>query len=308
MKKVIFYIDYEWALGTIHAELTKQLFARGINSYILPWDKNYTREELLEMNDACDLIMTTPHGYIRMREATGYQIPQNRFAVVAHATVELVDWKNYHRIDECQAVHSFGVVSNFLRDQSQLLGFPKMPTVCMPGINFDSFRAPIRSRLQTVGYGSTFWERNSLPECYANQPAAYKRGYLAKEAAAAAGLNFRIAQKYHNSYVTMPGYYRNVDCVIMCSSEEGAGMPVVEAGAAGCLVISTPVGHCADRAGTRGADFVPIEEMACLEQMTDLLRFYASDAAAYQRRCSEIQEHARTYDWTHTIDSWISLL
>ena len=96
MKKVIFYIDYEWALGTIHAELTKQLFARGINSYILPWDKNYTREELLEMNDACDLIMTTPHGYIRMREATGYQIPQNRFAVVAHATVELVDWKNYH--------------------------------------------------------------------------------------------------------------------------------------------------------------------------------------------------------------------
>lgn len=308
MRKIIFYIDNEWALGSIHIELIKQFYLKGINSYLLSWNKQYTQQELLELNDDCDYIVTTPHGYINLRQISQFQIPQNKFIVIAHATLELNDWISHHRIDESNFVHSFGVVSNFLREKSIELGIPKIPKVCMPGINFQSFYAPVRSSLSTVGYGSTFWDRNSLPQVYANQPAAKKRGYLAKEAASAAGLDFRVAQTYHNSFVTMPGYYRKIDCVIMCSSEEGAGMPVLEGGAAGCLVISTPVGHCLDRATNRGADIVPVDETEFMKHTIDLLKSYQADSIKYQNRCIEIQEHARSYDWKYTIDSWISLL
>lgn len=307
MKNVIIFCDNEWALGSIHTELVKQFFTRDINASLLNWGKTYTLAELLEMNDSCDYILTTPHGYITLRSKSHYQIPQSKFIVVAHATLDLTDWVSAHGVNESLAVKSFGVVSTFLQEQSKALGFPRQPELCELGVNFNTLYAPVSSFLDTVGYASTYWGRNEMPAVFVNQPAAKKRAYLAKEATEAAGLNFKIAQKYHNSFITMAGFYRNIDALIMSSSEEGAGLPVLEAGAAGRLVISTPVGHVVSRLGSLGADLVPIDEPLFHQRAVELLSFYKLNSSEYQKRCKEIQEHAREYDWSKRIQPWMSM-
>lgn len=55
--------------------------------------------------------------------------------------------------------------------------------------------------------------------------------------------------------------------MIIASTEEGAGLPALEAAAAGRLVISTPVGHWPERAGSEKGITVPIEESAFTEQV-----------------------------------------
>jgi glycosyltransferase involved in cell wall biosynthesis len=105
----------------------------------------------------------------------------------------------------------------------------------------------------------------------------------------------------------MPGFYKKVDAVLIASTEEGAGLPLLEAGAAGKLVISTPVGHYS-RVGPKGADFVPIVEHEFIEKTVELLSYYKSNSEKYRQRCLEIQHHAQSYDWKYVIDNWIEIL
>jgi glycosyltransferase involved in cell wall biosynthesis len=129
-----------------------------------------------------------------------------------------------------------------------------------------------------------------------------------KKAAEKAGLEFVVAQHYHNSFVTMGGFYKAVDCVIMASTEEGAGLPVLEAGAAGKLVIGTPVGHWPQRVGDKGGIEVPIPEEEFVRSCVEILTYYKNHPAEYRNRCLQIQEHAKTYDWIHYLQPWITLL
>jgi glycosyltransferase involved in cell wall biosynthesis len=105
----------------------------------------------------------------------------------------------------------------------------------------------------------------------------------------------------------MPGYNPTVDALIVASTEEGAGLPALEASAAGRLVISTPVGLWQTRRGTSGHT-VPIDEKEFLEETVKLLEFYRANPAAYQEKCSSTQQHAKNYDWSQVIGHWVGLL
>ena len=118
-----------------------------------------------------------------------------------------------------------------------------------------------------------------------------------------AGLELKLAHGYHNSYVTMAGYYPTVDALIVASTEEGAGLPALEASAAGRLVISTPVGLWQSLSGGTGHT-VPIDDARFVEEVTALLEFYRDNADAYQAKCQEIQAHSACYDWSQVIDAW----
>ena len=65
----------------------------------------------------------------------------------------------------------------------------------------------------------------------------WKRGELAEAAAREAGLAFKVAGWTGNqiSIYDMPDFYRTVDAVLATSVSEGAGLPVMEAAAAGAL-------------------------------------------------------------------------
>ena len=106
----------------------------------------------------------------------------------------------------------------------------------------------------------------------------------------------------------MPGFYRNIDAVVAASTEEGAGLPVMEGGAAGKLVISTAVGHWAQRIGDAGGYAVPTDENEFLERTVEILSYYKSNPDKYRQRCLEIQNHAKTYDWQYVIDKWVNIL
>jgi glycosyltransferase involved in cell wall biosynthesis len=140
------------------------------------------------------------------------------------------------------------------------------------------------------------------------QPKYKKRGYLVREVAQRAGLEFKVAQYYHNSFVTMGGFYKNVDCIIMASTEEGAGLPVLEAGAAGKLVIGTPVGHWPQRVQDKGGIEVSIPEEQFVQECVEILTYYKNHPAEYRNRCAQIQEHAKTYDWSNYLQPWLDVL
>lgn len=308
MKNILIYVDNDWALGSIHNELIKHFYLREINANLLFWGRDYSSDELFEINEIYDSILTTPHGYIKLRQQSNFLLPQEKFIVIAHAVLDLDQWFTTHAKTECCSVKSFGVVSKFLQDYAIKLGYPKKPDICNIGININNLNTRISNELKIIGYGSTYHDRNSLPIGYENQPAAKKRSYLVKDVADLCGLQFKIAQKYHNSYVTMSGFYNNIDALIMPSSEEGAGLPALEAAAAGRLVISTPVGHIPDLFGKDGIDIVSIDEIEFISQACDLINMYKSDNRKYKNRCLEIQENAKKLDWKYKIDSWINML
>jgi glycosyltransferase involved in cell wall biosynthesis len=140
------------------------------------------------------------------------------------------------------------------------------------------------------------------------QPKYHKRGWLVKKAVEKAGLGFLGAQPYHYSYVTMPGFYKKGDAIISASTEDGAGLPILEGGAAGKLIISTPVGHFREKVGAAGGEEVPIDEEGFIEKTVEILTYYRDNPVKYRERCLQIQQHAESYDWEHVVKQWVDIL
>ena len=300
MKRVAIYVDSEWAFGSIHYELCKYLVGCGIDAQLLPWKTSYSVAEMAELDAVVDVYLTTPTGYIVLQR--DYGIDPGKIVVVVHGIIDFYDMINAHGQQEFARPRMFAVVSEFLKAKAAELGIEREPIVLPLGINTGRYHAPPATRLRAVGYAAAFTRVDNHTQY------DLKRGYLVEQCARGAGLEFRVAQTYHNSFVTMPGFYAGVDCVITASTEEGAGLPALEAGAAGRLVISTPVGHWPEKVGVRGGHEVPIDEAAFVTETTKLLVRYRDDATAFEKKCRAIQKHAATYDWLHVIDRWASVL
>lgn len=311
MKKIIFYVEPKWAFGVIHYELCKYLFNLGYNCQVLAWNQSYTREEMFELDDGTDLYVTTPHGYRTLKYSYGTIDPSKVVAVV-HAPLDCTDLIHHHGLEDFDKLRKFAVISDFLIEEVKKLGINRVPELISVGINCQSFNFQPSNSLNVVGYAGSHKPRGTFSQedinSYLHQPVFHKRSYLVEEAAAKANLSFRAASTYHNTHITMPGFYKNVDAVICSSTQEGAGLPVLEAGAAGKLVISTPVGHWDRRVAPAGGDTVPIPEEEFMEKTVELLNYYKSNPDRYRERCREIQHHAQSYDWKHVIDKWIALL
>ena len=295
MKKVVFYIEPEWAFGSIHYELTKQLFQFGINSFVLPWNKGYTKEEIAELCDSVDYFVSSPHGILSLTK-WHFDVPLEKCIAVCHAVLDL---NHYIEIGEnSNKIPKFAVVSEWLKEKSAELNIARIPEVVELGINFNSFYAPVNEELRTVGFAGSFNQRH----------IEIKRGWLAEKVVALSGLNFKVAERYHNSFVTMMGFYKTVDAILISSTEEGAGLPALEAGAAGKLVISTPVGLWDTKIKPNGGLDVPIDEGLFIDRTLNILEFYKKNKNDYKTKCINIQEHARSYDWKFVIHKWAKLL
>ena len=311
MKKVIFYCEPNWAFGSIHTELAKYLWPLGIDCKILPWNQSYTWQEMMEINKCCDLWVTTPHGW----RFLGYNygtVAAEKCAIIAHARLDIAELIHHHGLNDFEKFRNWGVVSNWLQGISQQLGVVRVPQVLPLGINYHSFLQPPSVKLQTVGYAGFYFRENEVSQeaidGYLAQPKYHKRAWLIEQACESVGLNFSVAQHYHNTYVTMPGFYSSVDAVIVASTEEGAGLPAMEAGAAGRLVISTPVGHWPERITLKGGLEVAIPPDQFLSQTCSILQHYKNNPVDYHNKCLSIQQHAASYDWKHVIKIWRDFL
>ncbi len=172
----------------------------------------------------------------------------------------------------------------------------------LDGVNFSEFYSDISDRLTTVGYGSSMSAKTYGIE--------WKRGTLAEAAAREAGLAFKVAGSTGNqtSFHDMPDFYRSVDALVTSSISEAAQLPVMEAAAAGRLVIGTPVGHFPLKAYQGGGIIAPIEAEKFKAFTAATLRYYKENPAAYIDKCRAIQEAARKFDWQYSIDEWVELI
>ena len=300
MKKIIFFFEPAWAFGAIHYELCKQLWGYGFDCQLLPWNQSYSLAEIHALIDTTDLFVTSPHGWKVLGYDHNYKIIDPRQCVVInHARTDMEELIQRHGTDEYHKFHRYGAVSGWLANLSLELGVTRPAFITPLGINTSSFYSKPNDSLQVVGC-------TSLKHYGVHQNI--KRPWLLPPVVEQAGLTLKSASSYHHSFVTMPGFYKSVDALLVSSSEEGAGLPVLEAGAAGKLVISTPVGHWNTRVGNLGGDSVPIPENEFIEKTVELLSYYKSNPEKYRQRCLEIQHHAQSYDWKYVIDKWVEIL
>lgn len=300
MIRAVIYTDNEWAFGSIHYGLSKYIFQYGVDASLLPWDKHYTQQEIHELDSRVDVYVTTPQGY---RVLVGdFAVEPSKIVVVAHAVTDLHDMIMYGGETAFDQPKHLAVTSQFLKQKAHGLGVRRVPTVVPVGIDVSWLAGAPARTLRTVGYAGAFQRIDGHTE------HDLKRGYLVERCAQQAGLAFSVAAGYHNSFVTMAGFYQHVDCVIIASTEEGAGLPALEAGAAGRLVISTPVGHWPERVGEKGGYEVPIAESEFIKETVRLLEYYKNNSSAFQQKCRKIQQHAKSYDWSDCLEPWVKLL
>lgn len=298
MKKVLFYTEPKWAFGAIHYGLCKELYKHNIIGDVLNWELEYTLEEFQLLISIYDVFVTTPPFVLKLYR--NYGVPLNKISAIAHGQWDILLAKHHADFDFYPHLHSFGVISNILHKKCIEWGFGLLPKIVETGICFNSFYQKPSQQLKVVGYGGA-------KETYNFSGEKIKRGHLVEQAVQGTGLEL----KSHNFYnfLCMPAYYSTVDCVVMSSTEEAGGLPMLEAAAAGRLPIGTPVGFFEENAPKGAGILVPLEENAFVEATKQTILYYKDNPKEYIEKCLEVQSYARDhYDWSKKIHSWVDLL
>jgi len=302
MTKTLFYIENKWAFGAIHYGLCKELYTHGVHCDLLNWDLEYTKEEFKFLIDTYDNIVTTPVFVLKLHYH--YGVPLNKIIAVAHGQWDVLHAKQNADFDFYPFLKKFTVISNVLKQKCIEWGISVVPDITETGVHFDFFYNKPNSSLKIVGYGGARQTYNFGGE-------EIKRGHLVEASVSSIGLEL----KSHNFYnfLCMPGYYKTIDALVMSSSEEAGGLPIMEAAAAGKLILGTPVGyfeeHCDEGVNDRGGIALPVNEKEFISSLTEHLINYSKDKNLYKLKCLQIQEYAREhYDWSKKIYSWVNLL
>ena len=298
MKKIVFFTENRWAFGSIHHALCKLLFAQGFNCEVLDFFTQYQQAEMRQIDQATDLFVTTPPGAVWL---LGYGVDPQKIRAVAHGQWDILLAKNRMGLDFDQ-LGGYAVVSNILKAKSQEFGISRQPQITPVGIFFDRFYHKVSDQLNAIGYAAA-WESNNF------WGQEIKRGRLVGAIADRAGVPLTVCNQYH--YLAMPRFYPQVDCVIMSSVEEGAGLPMMEAAAAGRLTLGTPVGYFEEntRPGALAGIRLPLPEQAFVTAGADIVEFYREQPENYRRKCLEIQAYARDrYDWSNFLIQWVDFL
>jgi glycosyltransferase involved in cell wall biosynthesis len=293
VKRVLFYVQTTWAFGAVHFELSKYLHSRGLIADVLDWGRNYTIDEVRMLADYYDYIVTIP-GY-GMGLVDTFGLPHEKIMIVAHGEPGLRLALRKRPREEFDRFAGYAVVSEFVRRLSAELGIRRVPKVVRVGINYRRFLSPVSSALHIVGYGGMIRRDEDGDDI--------KRGFLVREAAEAAGLMFKPAGQLN--FLAMPTYYGQVDAVLVSSSTEGFGLAALEGGAAGRLVISTPVGYFPHMASRGMGIMAPLDPNEYKKFTIEKLRYYEENPAAYVETCKATQKAAKQFDWEYVVDDWI---
>lgn len=301
MKKILFWVEPNWALGSIHFELTKRLRPYGIDSYVFSWSGTQNVKEWLKLYECVDFIVTLPCAWPVVKDRLSFINPK-KLILVAHARQDIEDLKKIP-VEELLKFKEIGCVSNWLKTTAENLKLNRELKLVPLGINYNFLYNKPNTSLNSIGYAAFYYENT---ENQLTQQAVTKRSHIIKKLKET--IPVKIANSYINSYISMVGFYKNTDAIICCSSEEGAGLPMLEAGAAGKLVLTTPVGHWPEKVGSKGSIELPLEENALLQKVKEIYHYYSNNPVEYYNKCIEFQEHAKTYDWQFVIEDWVKLI
>jgi glycosyltransferase involved in cell wall biosynthesis len=299
MRNVLFFTQNRWAFGSIHHGLCKELYKYDIYANVLDWTINYSEEEFKYLNSVYDIFVTNPEAVESLHRI--YKISLNKIITIAHAQWDILLAKQNATFDFYPELKGFGVISNILKEKCNEWQISRMPDIVELGIHFDIFYEKPSQNLNIIGYGGS----NETPNFFGTE---IKRPALIDKILK--GLN-NIQLKRHSFYnhLCMPGYYKEIDCIIMSSIEEAGGLPMMEGAAAGRLPIGTPVGYFKENALKGGGVLAPIEENQFIESVKQTILYYRNNPDAYVNKCLEVQSYARdNYDWSKKIGPWLELL
>lgn len=297
MKNIVFFTETKWAFGSIHYSLCKLLYQYGINAEVLNFFESYEIDVIKRISERTDYFVTTPVGVIWLLK---YGILPRQIISVAHGQWDILLAKDKIGLEIYKYIHKYATVSDILKQKSIEFGINVDISVVPFGIHFDRFYSTPSNKLNNIGIGGAYESYNFFNN-------EIKRGKLVKQLANNTNLNFI----QHNSghYLSVASYYNKLDAVIMASTEEGAGLPMMEAAAAGRLTIGTPVGYFEHHGQNGGGIQLPIEENNFISKGTEVLNFYKENPEEYVKTCKSVQEYAREkYDWNKYIQKWVELL
>lgn len=293
MKNVLFYTQPRWAFAQIHHALVKRLWEHGIYSHLLDWTIPYTHDEIQMLNDKYDLFFTTPEA-VRILHSSN--VPLNKIIAVAHCerdiAIAIHEWNKEFFND----LYGYGVVNEFLVGVSNSMGVTRQPNVLTIGIDTDHYYCKPSSKLDTVGYAGAM-------EAWLSHGPEIKRGRLFVRICDELGLNKVVHNNYH--HLCMAGFYPKVDSVMVTSSSETVGLPILEAGAAGRLVISAQVGYANGKQGI----LCRMDDEEYVQDAKEALQFYRHNLTAYRHACETYQDYVIcNHDWAECIPDWIKLI
>ena len=298
MKKILFYIENNWAFGSIHHALCKELYNYGIYANLLDWSLQYKQKEFDLLNEKYDFFVTTPTTVLQLHYQ--YGIPLEKIIAVAHGQWDILLAKSQADIDFYPRVHKFAVISQVLKDKCSEWNISVTPVISKIGLHFNLFYNNPSYSLNRVGYGGA----NEINNFFGQE---IKRPKLVEQVIDKIDGIELVKHEFYN-YMCMPSYYKSIDCVIMSSIEEAGGLPMMEGAAAGKLCIGTPVGYFEENGQKGGGHLVSLDEENFIKETIDILNYYRYNNDMYKKKCLDIQEYARyNYDWKYVIDGWINL-
>lgn len=289
---VLFYTQNRWAFGQIHQALIKRLWEHNIYSNILDWGVKYTYLEFDLLQLKYNTIASTPEPLAFLRNL---RIPASRIVIVAHHEKDLVAGVEAAGAEAFEDLKGFAVVNSSMISVAANLGIKRIPSVLKVGIDFDQFYLPVGNSLSILGYAG---EIKSLM----SDNTDFKRSHLVPKVVEGVGLELR--QHEHFNYLCMPGYYTTIDALLVPSKYETAGLPALEAAAAGKLVLSTNVGYFD---GSYGISCRMSENDFVFDAVEALNKH--KDPKVYLETCYRSQQYVKdNYDWDKVIFDWLELL
>ena len=294
--RIAFFTYSEWAFGAIHNALCKELYKVGIYANILDWNKQYTREEFDAFLELYDVFVTVPGNAVPC--LLSYGVPYDRIIAVAHGRFDIQAGLSHN--NDFNAFRKYGGVSPDLAEFGRTHGVTRHMQVAKNGIHFDYYYRKPSTELRTIGYGGALEYKNQF-----DGGKDLKRGYLVKQISDTSGIPVNLVTP--RSYMAMPTYYKDVDCVMVSSTEESCGLPLMEAAAAGRLPVSTPVGVARDYKNAPGI-VLPFDEVVFVSEGAQQLMLLRNDSETFHKMCVDAQDFARqNYDWSVRIWDWVLL-
>ena len=289
----------KWSHGRVYYDLCRYLHEYGYIVDILDWQVNH-RDYFQKFGRYYDVFMTALDGVHLLVDE--YCVPYEKIIAVSHSEFDIRMLIEKKGIEVFEKFASYGVVSEFLYCASITRGVKRIPMVVSIAVDYSEFHSDVSERLAAVGYASSLAVETFGVE--------WKRGALAEASAKAAGLPFKVAgwTGEQISFHDMPDFYREVGAVLVTSITESGPLPVIEAAAAGRLVIGTPVGHFPRKAYEGAGILAPIEPEKFKAFAADTLLYYKDNPREYVRKCRSIQDAARKFDWQYSIEEWIDLI
>ena len=292
--KLLFFIDPNWAFGTIFTPLTKHLTARGWQADVLSWYVGYRLDEMQMMASNYDRIVTVASGLKVLLH--DYQIPPSKIIVSNYSDYDITKAQQEGLPPVFNEVAGYFVPSHNLLSISLAMGITRIPQVLPIGLEMKRYEGVVPQSLKVVGYGTAYARKNHFG-------VEFKRGALAEKCAKAAGLEFKAATSYN--YLAVPAYWQTVDCLLASALYETAPIPQLEAAASGRLVLTSAVGNTAELACDDICTILPSNEADFEEVAVEMLRRLAMEGEWFQKRCAKAREGVSRYDWANVIGQWM---